>query len=91
MIVTKLTVPVAMVVSIIIASGSAVYAADHYFAKISDIKEMAKQQSVRDSMQWLALLEIRLKDAKTPDEKEVILREMEITRESMYKNMGNTQ
>jgi hypothetical protein len=72
---------------IVFVVGSS-FTIDFRYAKAEDIKQFQYQQAIRDDRQWLEILEEKLKDAKTTEEREKIKRQIERTEQSLYINMG---
>lgn len=81
-------VSIATAASLVIFTISGVFTVEYRYAKAEDIKQFQYQQAIRDDRQWLEIMEEKLKDAKTAEEKERIKRQIQRTEESLFINMG---
>ena len=80
--------PLISVATLIVFVVGSSFTIDFRYAKADDIKQFQYQQAIKDDRQWIMILEEKLRDAKTTEEKELIQRQIERTEQSLYINMG---
>jgi hypothetical protein len=86
--INDIKIPAISVATLIVFVVGSSFTIDFRYAKAEDIKQFQYQQAIRDDRQWLEILEEKLKDAKTTEEREKIKRQIERTEQSLYINMG---
>lgn len=89
--ITEINVPIAIVASVIIFTITSVFTVEYRYAKAEDVKQFQYQQAVKDDRQWIEILEEKLDDAESTEEREKIIRQIERTEESLYINMERAQ
>jgi len=79
--------PLSMVAAAIIFTISSVTMIEARYAKADDMQQFQYNQAVRDDRQWIEILEEKLKDAETTEDRERIKRQIRRTEESLLINL----
>lgn len=89
--INDIKMPVISAATMIVFIVGSSFTIDFRYAKADDIKQFQYQQAIRDDRQWLMILEEKLRNAKSSEEKEQIKRQIERTEQSLYINMGKIE
>jgi len=82
-----INVPLVMVAAIVMFTISGVFTIEYRYAKAEDMQQFQNNEAVQSKMLWIELLEMKLENAETTEERERIKRQIRRTEESLLINL----